>query len=44
MTDLLVRWGWGISRNEGILVMRGMILTWGGGGEVDTPLRTMVVN
>ena len=31
MTDLVVRWGWGISRNEGILVMRGMILMLGMG-------------
>ena len=32
MTDLLVGWGWGISRNEGIIVMRGMILMLMGEG------------
>ena len=39
MTDLQVTWRWGILRNGGILLMRGMILRWVG---ANTPLQTMI--
>ena len=33
-----------ILRNGEILVMRGMVLKWGGEGGGDTPLQTMFIN